>query len=478
MGALSGGAGNITGVTYETSENDFKANLIPATGATLDYSGLTNPIATGNTLTVIAQDGTTSATYTITVDTTDWAQGTIDNFTPDGKFTFHTSDFLPDQNICRFDVADFRDAYPGKNNQLGSGNQGCLAAYPSYFVNMSVYTTPGEYDFYFSYCKDYSCGSNDPVGDYYRTYFDGTVWSALAVDSSKTRLSNDAEITPNNSYIVSLLSPTYTGGVLTSGTGSITNIRLGTSKNDFEAAFTPATYSTLDFSKVHDPVLTGDTLVATAQNGIMKATYIITVDTTSWLPGTIISYNSAGKFSLDTSFFTDNQSLACNDYIYNSLYPFQANPIGSGSFPCGGNYGYRPVYVFDMGPLSTVGDYAVWLSDPSTKLGRYYQMHFDGKKWSSSGSVLLSNDDTVTSSTYTVSALQNRKGNITNVPHSTTKAKFLNALKLATGATLNSFGIENLVVSGDTLMVTAQDGITKATYTVTVNSTSGSDDTQ
>lgn len=81
------------------------------------------------------------------------------------------------------------------------------------------------------------------------------------------------------------------------------------------------------------------------------------------------------------------------------------------------------------------------------------------------GSV-LSSIATLTSDTYTVSTA----GTITNVSPSTSKATFLAALKkVENNQTWNTEGIHDPVISGDKLVVTAQDGTTKVTYTVTVN---------
>ncbi|MCX6722388.1 MAG: DUF5011 domain-containing protein, partial [Candidatus Staskawiczbacteria bacterium] len=284
-------------------------------------------------------------------------------------------------------------------------------------IDMSGFgTTVGEYDFYISYCGGHDCASapyGDVIGNYYRTYFDGTTWSAIAVDNSKTRLSSDAKVTALNYYLVSTLSANYTAGVYSSGTGTIKNVRLGTSKTDFKSALTPASGATLEDSGLTNPILTGNTLVVTAQDGVTKATYTITADTVAWSQGTINSYTSAGKFYLDTSFFTDNQSIGCNLYLYQSLYPLQTNEQEEGSFPCGGNNGTRPVYTLDMASFTAVGDYTIWMSDQSINSGRYYEIHFDGTVWSSLSSVAA--DTTPPTGTITINsgALYTNTRNVT-----------------------------------------------------------------
>ena len=79
--------------------------------------------------------------------------------------------------------------------------------------------------------------------------------------------------------------------------------------------------------------------------------------------------------------------------------------------------------------------------------------------------VILSNIATVTSSSYTIGT-----NTITNVPFGTSKDTFLAALsKGQDNQTWNDSGINNPVVTGNTLVVTAQDGATTITYTVNVN---------
>lgn len=83
----------------------------------------------------------------------------------------------------------------------------------------------------------------------------------------------------------------------------------------------------------------------------------------------------------------------------------------------------------------------------------------------------LSSDATVTSTVYAVSSFSNATGTITNVSFETTKAIFLSNLTFAAGAIENatSSSLSDLIVSNDTLVVTAQDGTTTATYTISVN---------
>jgi hypothetical protein len=92
---------------------------------------------------------------------------------------------------------------------------------------------------------------------------------------------------------------------------------------------------------------------------------------------------------------------------------------------------------------------------------------------SSAAGACLSTNALVTSSTYIVSAVTNGSGTITTVPSSTSKATFEGALtKGNINQTWNVGGLHDPVVTGDTLVVTAQDGVTIVTYTITVTAPS------
>jgi len=82
----------------------------------------------------------------------------------------------------------------------------------------------------------------------------------------------------------------------------------------------------------------------------------------------------------------------------------------------------------------------------------------------------LSSDATVTSAVYAVSSLTDGAGTITNVPFGTSKVVFLDNLIFAVGSLQNttSSNLGDPIVSGDTFVVTAQDGTTEATYTINI----------
>ena len=88
-------------------------------------------------------------------------------------------------------------------------------------------------------------------------------------------------------------------------------------------------------------------------------------------------------------------------------------------------------------------------------------------------------DASVTSTAFTVSALSNgtqhgRTGTITDVPSGTSVYDFKNHITPATGATFDVYQSDETttesgnVISGDEVIVTAEDGTSTATYTITV----------
>ena len=81
-----------------------------------------------------------------------------------------------------------------------------------------------------------------------------------------------------------------------------------------------------------------------------------------------------------------------------------------------------------------------------------------------------SDNATVSSTSYTVSVGGTVSETITNVVYATSKATFLAAInKVNNDQTWNTTGVSDPVITSDTLVVTAEDGVTIVTYTITVN---------
>ncbi len=94
------------------------------------------------------------------------------------------------------------------------------------------------------------------------------------------------------------------------------------------------------------------------------------------------------------------------------------------------------------------------------------------KSWTVTVTVqAASSDATVSSSVYTVNSVD---GTITNVPYNTTLSTFKSNITPATGATFEVYEADGTTEATDLqtgykLICTAQDGITKKTYTITLN---------
>lgn len=88
----------------------------------------------------------------------------------------------------------------------------------------------------------------------------------------------------------------------------------------------------------------------------------------------------------------------------------------------------------------------------------------------------LSNIATVTSDTYQVSTSGPSEGKISGIPAGTTKEQLLAGLtKGEEHQTWNTDGLSDPVKTGETLIVTAEDGVTVFTYTIVLNSSSDTD---
>ncbi len=84
-------------------------------------------------------------------------------------------------------------------------------------------------------------------------------------------------------------------------------------------------------------------------------------------------------------------------------------------------------------------------------------------------SINLSGTSTILSNNYTISNTSNSSGTITNIPYGISKAIFMSALRKGQDdQTWNVSLVSDPVVTGNTIVVTAQDGINQRTYTLNV----------
>jgi hypothetical protein len=192
----------------------------------------------------------------------------------------------------------------------------------------------------------------------------GSVPEAITIDGSgniytANFFANNVSKIIDPVHDATVTSGTYTVGTSGGASRTITNVPFGTSKATFESNLTKSNVSqTWDDSSISDPVLTGDTLVVTAEDTVTTTTYTVTI-----LP-------------------------------------------------------------------------------PSSNA-------------------------TITSGTYTVSTFEGGTGTITSVPPGTSKADFLdNLTEGQAGQTWDDTDISDPVLTGDTLVVTAEDTTTTIIYTI------------
>ncbi len=232
--------------------------------------------------------------------------------------------------------------------------------------------------------------------------------------------------------------------------------------------------ATVDSSGLVTAVATSSaTITVTTDDGGKTDTDAITVEAprytrtpsgSSPIPqGTTVTITTAGDSMYDL----------LKDYVTAFKLVFNTGSGGTIVSPCEAS----PNVIWELKNLSpdtyTLGAPLVY----NDAVGSDYCTTPDGSVWLSSDSftvVASPSDATITSASYTVDSTLNT---IINVPFGTAKATFLAALTPATGATLDDSGITDPVVSANTLKVTAQDGVTTKTYTVTVNTAPSADAT-
>ncbi|MDO8668416.1 MAG: hypothetical protein Q7K35_05010, partial [bacterium] len=276
-----------------------------------------------------------------------------------------------------------------------------------------------------------------------------SAWTPASVTINEVVLSNIATVT----------SATYTVGATT-----ITNVPFATSKATFLAALAvgEANQTWVD-TAIADPVVSGNTLVVTAQDGSTTITYTVTVNANPDIASVVA----------DKAALVDDSIKGANSALSNVTVAL-TNPL-----PSTGANGSTITWVSNNTgvvssngqtinrPTFASGDATVTMTATITK-----GVVTDTKVFTLTVIKLpASSVATVTSATYTVSTggSPNNK-TITDIPFGTSKAVFLAALtKGETNQTWNSTSIADPVLTGNTLVVTAEDGATTKTYTVTVD---------
>jgi subtilisin family serine protease len=282
-----------------------------------------------------------------------------------------------------------------------------------------------------------------PLSGVAQDFSSSTVYTVTAVDG--TTQGYDVTVTEASpSTIATATSTSYT---VSDGASTITGVPYSTTQAVFLAAMTKGednqTWDTADLS---DPVVSGDTLVVTAQNGTTTKTYTLTVALNSAKNITSFSFTEGSGAISGTNIAV---TVAYGTSV-TALVPTIVTNGASSTSPLSGV----------AQNFSSPVDYTVTASDSSTQV---YTVTVTV--------AVLSTVATTTSVTYTVS---DDASTITGVPYSTTQAVFLAAMtKGEDNQTWDTTDLSDPVVSGDTLVVTAENGTTTKTYTLTVSSPSG-----
>ena len=274
--------------------------------------------------------------------------------------------------------------------------------------------------------------------------------SPVKIDETTVALSTDATIT----------SGTYT---VDNGAETITDVPASETLATFEANITPAALASFetyesDGTTIATDLQTGYKVIVTAEDGTTKKTYTITKLVTLSSEKDILTFSFAeqtGAATIDGTAHTiaievgyginRNGLIATFTHSPNSTVKVGATDQVSGTTP--NDFTSDVTYTVTAEDASTL-DWVVTVTNkaPST-------------------------DATISSGTYTV---DNGTETITNIPYNETLATFEANLTPATDATFDTYqangtDVATDLASGYKVIVTAQDGTTKKTYTITLN---------
>ncbi|MBJ6364008.1 S-layer homology domain-containing protein [Paenibacillus sp. GCM10012307] len=434
-GVSTGGTANetITNIPYGTTLAAFKLAITPAAHATFEVyesDGVTvaTSLATGNKVIVTAQDGVTKTTYTVTVNAPPSSDATLTS-TIGAVSTGGTGN----ETITDIPYATTLAAFK-------------LAITPAAHATFEVYKADGV-----TVAVTLATGNKVIV-----TAQDGVTKTTYTVTVNAPP-SSDATLT-------STIGTVSTGGT---GNETITDIPYGTTLAAFKSAITPAAHATFEVYKadgvtVSTALVTGNKVIVTAQDGVTKTTYAVTIDAPPSSDATLTS--TIGTVSTGG---TANETITNIPYGTTlAAFKLAITPAAHATFEV-----YEADGVTVAVLLATGNKVIVTAQDGVTKTT--YVVTIDAPP---------SSDATLTSTIGTVSTGGTANETITNIPHGTTLAAFKLAITPAAHATFEVYKADGVTVStvlatGNKVIVTAQDGVTKTTYTVTVNAPPSSDAT-
>ncbi|MFC5407120.1 S-layer homology domain-containing protein [Cohnella soli] len=440
IGTVSAGSSaseTITGIPYGTTLADFKAAITPAAGATFnvyDADGTTvaTTLASGKRVIVTAQDGTTKTTYTVTVDAN--SAKAITSF----SLAAQTSAAMIDATAHTVAI----EVTHGTN----------LSSIVATFA-LSVGATA-------------KVGTIDQTSGTTANDFRSPVTYTVKAENGTTQ-DWVVAVTEEPSHVATLSSTI--GTVSTGGSGSttetITGVPYGTTLADFKAAITPAAGATFsvydsDGTSVATVLASGKKVIVTAQDGTTKTTYTVTVDANSAKAITSFSLASqTGTATIDATAHTIAIEVVHGTNVSSLVAAFALSAgatakVGTVDQTSGttANDFRSPVTYTVKAENGTTQDWVVTVSEEPSHVATLS---------STIGTVSTGGSGSTTET-------------ITGIPYGTTLADFKAAITPATGATFNVYDADGTTIattlaSGKKVIVTAQDGMTKTTYTVTVN---------
>ena len=204
-------------------------SVSPAAGASRDF---TSPVV----YTVTAADGTTKD-YTVTV----------------------TVALDSSKDITQFAIL-------GVNGTIGEDTISVTVPYGTALTALTpTITATGE--------------SVSPASEVARDFSSPVTYVVTAEDASVKSYTVTVTVAPG-SHVATLTSGTYTVSAGGTASESIVDVSFGTSKDRFLAALTKGeSHQTWNDMAISDPVVTGDALVVTAQDGTTTVTYLVTART-------------------------------------------------------------------------------------------------------------------------------------------------------------------------------------------------------
>lgn len=242
---------------------------------------------------------------------------------------------------------------------------------------------------------------------------------------------------------------------------SITGIPVTATLAEFKSNLTPATGATFevyqaDGTTVATNLATGYKVVVTAQDGIAKSTYTITLNTVLSSEANILTYSLLGvNATISSTGYTVTLTLPYGTSLDNLVATFTLSPAATAK-------------VNDVVQVSgtTANSYSSALL--------YVITAEDGTIVNWTVTVTLeapSSEASVTSTLYTVNSTD---ATITSVPFGTLLVDFKAAITPAANAVFEVYQPDGTTVatdlnSGYKLIVTAQDGTTKKVYTITID---------